>query len=144
MTNLLVRTTCKDCGKDGDHELPDELKEALKKPKATLVESPTDKKLDAVLDALKTKTPEPVKETKEKIIVPSYLPRFTCKGKDCVGDDNDGYITRVKKKCNNCDQFAPENAKKCSWCGEEDFDDIDDEELDGLKIPKPAGGHQHE
>lgn len=80
-------------------------------------------KLDDLATQLKPKLEEKPKEQD----VPSYLPKHFCKGKGCEGHDNPKR-KRLTKKCNNCDQVAPENAGKCAFCGENDFDDMDEDE----------------
>ena len=84
---------------------------------------------------------EPAKPKDPEIHIPSYMPKHVCKGKGCEGHENKGYRLRVKKKCTNCDQFASENTGKCTWCGQNDFDDVDDDTLDDLGIPKPEHDH---
>lgn len=79
----------------------------------------------------------PKAETPKEPEVPSYLPKHFCKGKGCDGHENPNR-KKVTKKCNNCDQVSPENAGKCPWCGENDFDDLDEDEID-----KYNGGMEH-
>ena len=98
---------------------------------------------DAIIEKkLKEKEPKKEEPPKVKVVAPSYQPKHLCKGAGCEGHDNENYTMRVKKKCSNCDQFAPDSVKKCPWCGETDFDDIDDDELDELNIPRPRE-HSH-
>lgn len=79
-----------------------------------------------------------------KTVAPAYQPKHLCKGKDCEGHKNPNYSMRVKKKCTQCDQFAPDSVKKCPWCDNDEFDDLDDDDLDSMGIPKPEHDHEHE
>lgn len=81
------------------------------------------------LDDLSTKLTAKAEEKPKEQDVPSYLPKHFCKGKDCDGHANVNR-KRITKKCNNCDQVAPGNAGKCAFCGEKDFDDLDDDQLE--------------
>lgn len=90
-------------------------------------------------------TPKPEKK-KEKVVAPAYQPRFVCSGSGCEGHDNPNYQVRPQKRCTNCNMWGgPASVKKCPTCGsEEDFEEVDDDELDALNIPKPQHKHSHE
>jgi hypothetical protein len=90
---------------------------------------------------------------KVKDAAPSYQPRFKCRDGSCdVGvHKNKNYREFPKTKCADCDQFNPfpENPdrgykNKCLWCGSEDLEEIDPEDLRDLGIPAPEPGeHDH-
>ena len=97
----------------------------------------------AVERAIERKLPKPAVEEKPKEVeVPSYLPKHFCKGKGCDGHDN-AHRKKITKKCINCDpeQVLPENAGKCPWCGDKDFEDLDD---DALERFNKGMEHDHE
>jgi hypothetical protein len=83
----------------------------------------------------------------------SWMPNQFCSdGKCTVSHNKDTYAQRVTKRCANgdCGQFAPKAAAKCAWCGskgiedvESRFDELTDEELDEIGVPKPEA-HSHE
>ena len=85
-------------------------------------------------------------EIQEKIIevAPSYMPAFSCKGKDCDGHQNQNYKQRPKGKCKNCDQFSKEKEGRCTWCGKSEIEELDDEKLDEIGIPTPEHTHERE
>jgi len=127
--------------------------DTLKIPKRpathTIYEQDNDRtvnKLDELEKLVKEKLLSPPKEPEKKekeILVPNYMPSYVCKGEGCEGHDNPNYRRRVEKRCTNCNMWGgPKNAKKCAMCGSTDFEDVDEEELDTLGIPKP--GHSHE
>lgn len=98
----------------------------------SMIERAFEKKMPKVEAKKEEKAPE----------VPSYLPKHFCKGKGCEGHDNKGR-KKVTKKCTNCDQVSPENAGKCPWCGENDFDDLDEDDLERFNAGL-AHDHEHE
>lgn len=106
--------------------------------------------LDSIIDKkLKEKEPKPVetpKPKKEKVVAPAYQPRFICNGAGCEGHDNPNYQMRPQKRCTNCNMWGgPASVKKCPTCGsEEDFEEVDEDELDTLNIPRPQHRHSHE
>ncbi len=92
-----------------------------------------------------------VEKIVEKTVTPSDEPFFACANGNC-GDGvhrNENYKTKPNKKCKNCDSLN--GKKKCKNCGntdEEEFDELDDEELKELNIPLPNEeesneGHNH-
>ncbi len=91
----------------------------------------------------KEEKPEP---PKKEITLPSYMPGYLCNNGNCdMGGwhESKDYSQPVRKKCTNCDQLLPANPKKCAWCKGDDFEDVDDDDLQSLGIPLPAGGHNH-
>jgi len=105
---------------------------------------------DGQKQILEEKPKEPEKEIEIKTISPSDKPFFVCANGNCdIGvHRNENYSKRPNKKCKNCDSLNGE--KKCTNCGnkdEDEFDDLDDEELKELGIPLPPEnheGHSHE
>jgi len=99
---------------------------------------------------LEQKPKEPEIKEVTKTISPSDKPFFICANGNC--DEgvhrNENYSKKPNKKCKNCDSLNGE--KKCTNCGnknEDEFDDLDDEELKELGIPMPPEnheGHNHE
>ncbi len=81
--------------------------------------------------------PYPVEKIVEKRveIAPNYLPRYECS--QGLTHDNKNYSDRVKSKCYNCDQFNKKSSGKCSWCGSNDLEPIDKDELKDKGIPLP-------
>jgi len=51
------------------------------------------------------------KEPEVKEVMPSYVPRG---------------------KCSDCDQFAKDSEKPCVWCGSNDIDSIDKDDLEDV------------
>lgn len=92
--------------------------------------------------------PEPKIIEKEvtKVVSPSDEPYFACKNGNCdIGmHKNPNYTIKPNKKCKNCDTLN--GKKKCKNCGNsdiEEFDELDDSELEDLKIPMPEA-HEHD
>ena len=79
----------------------------------------------------------PVEKIVEKRveIAPNYLPRYECS--QGLTHNNKNYSDRVKSKCYNCDQFNKKSSGKCSWCGSNDLEPIDKDELKDKGIPLP-------
>lgn len=141
-----IKHKCEKCGNEDDIEV-----EVHRKSKEKVVvddNSDIREKLDTLEKLLTPKqAAAEEKPKKEKVIVQSYEPKYHCPDGNCeIGvHKNENYKERPAKKCTTCDQFAPKRAKKCAWCGESDFDELSDDDLDDLKIPKPAHeGHDHE
>lgn len=83
-----------------------------------------------------------------EITYPSYMPGEYCASGDCAlggVHPNKNYKRKAQKKCKNCDQFAPDGAPRCAWCGKDNFSEMDDEDLEiiGIKLPKVAE-HEHD
>lgn len=96
----------------------------------------------------KEKEEKPEVKVEKDIQYPSWMPAEYCPDGNCsLGGvhPNKNYKRKAEKKCKNCDQFAPKVAKKCAWCGENDFDDMDDEDLENMGINLPTlEEHTHE
>jgi hypothetical protein len=71
-----------------------------------------------------------IEEIQKEPRMPSHIPAFKCKNGNC-GEihANKNYTRNVKGKCRNCDQFSPDLNDNCPWCGQNDFDEMDDDEL---------------
>lgn len=104
--------------------LPDAKIEGLSKPKP--MESHTEP----------AKTEEKVVEVVKKV-VPSWQPSYICKGPNCNTKKNPAYAQRPKGKCPNCGQFSKEAFGACIWCDNKELEQVDEEELDNLGIPRP-------
>jgi len=112
--------------------------------------TPNNSTLSATTQVLEQKPKEPEKVIETKTISPSDKPFFVCANGNC--DEgvhrNDNYSKKPNKKCKNCDSLNGD--KKCTNCGnkdEEEFDELEDEELTELGIPMPPEnheGHNHE
>lgn len=123
MTKILASVPCTNCGKDHDAVID----------------------LDSVPRVVSEKEEKPEPQ-KNEVKLPSFLPGYACVNGACdMGGwhENSNYSQAVRKKCTNCDQLLPASAKKCAWCKGDDFDEVDDDDLQSLGIPLPAGGHKH-
>ena len=77
-------------------------------------------------------------EQLKKTQIPSHIPNFQCKNGTCgQNHENPHYTNRPKGKCNNCDQFSKESTGKCTWCGKNEIEEIDKDELEDLGIRLP-------
>lgn len=129
---LLTQETCPNCKHNFESEKELEGLEAVRH-EGKIKEIQTEQK------------PEPKPEIKEveKIIVkrPSDLPTYTCKN---CGDlhKNPDYSKKVTHKCadGRCGQFTANPKKPCKWCGNTEFEELDEDTL--AIIPDPD--HQHE
>lgn len=138
---------------DGDHKVIDcphckgkmEIEIERKPAKVTI-----DEKLPIDIDLLaekimeKTKSDAPAKVEKE---YPGFMPGEYCPDGNCsVGGvhKNNGYRVKPEKQCKNCSQLAPGAAKKCAWCGDNDFEKVTDAELSDVGIRLPSEEHSHE
>ena len=83
----------------------------------------------------------PVEKIVEKRvgITPNYLPRYQC-SEGCI-HNNKNYSDKVKSKCSDCDQFTPSN--ECLFCGSNDLNPIDKDELKDKGIPLPIPTTHH-
>lgn len=85
-------------------------------------------------------------EIKIKTVAPSDEPFYHCEGENCMGlHKNPNYKVRPNKKCTNCSTLNSPKAKGCKNCKKDEFDELTDEDLDELEIPKPdEHDHSHE
>lgn len=92
------------------------------------------------------KPKEPEIKTEIKTVTPKDEPFFACANGNC-GDKvhrNENYSKKPNKKCKNCDSLN--GNKICKNCGnidEEEFTELEDEDLKELGIPMP-GIDEHE
>lgn len=148
---MIVDATCPGCSKD--HQVEVDLSSI---PKAKRVhmqlqepEIDVDSKIEAALKKLQQIEPAKEKKEEKKVLpVSSHQPFYACPNGNCDKGgihENPQQKTKIKGKCSNCDQYTP--GKKCLFCGSEDIDEIDFEELKDLGIPLPIDdheGHSHE
>ena len=78
----------------------------------------------------------------EKVKIPSDQPFYECKDCDAL-HKNKNYSVRPNKKCSNCDSLNGPKNKGCKNCGNTEFEELDEEQLDNLGVPKPEE-HEHE
>lgn len=70
--------------------------------------------------------------------IPTFVPNFQCEDGNCgLSHRSSRYSKRPKGKCTNCDQFSSLSKGVCSWCKNDDFDEIDEDELRDLNIRLP-------
>jgi len=71
--------------------------------------------------------------------MPYFIPKYQCKDGTC--GQNHGkprYTKRPKGKCRNCDQFSANKEGRCSWCDQDEIEEIDKDELEDLDIKLPS------
>ena len=85
---------------------------------------------------------KPVEKIKEVVKVPSYIPKYKCKNCDSNHKNKD-YSKMPKARCTNCGQFSPDGIGNCPWCENDEFEDLDKDDLKDLGIPEPEE-HDHE
>lgn len=79
-----------------------------------------------------------IEQLKKEPKMPSYIPTYQCKDGTCgQNHTNPRYTTRPKGKCRNCDQFSALKEGKCSWCKQDEIEEIDKDELTDLGIELP-------
>lgn len=86
-----------------------------------------------------------VEKIVEKVKAPKDQPFFKCK--DCGGKhDNPNYSEIPKYKCPNCGTLnGQKNCKNCAkTTDEDDWDELDDDELQELEVPLPEKPNNHE
>lgn len=101
-----------------------------------------------LINAVATGNPQQLLEPKEIIkevekitkVSPSDEPFFSCANGNCSKGlhKNPNYSKAPNKKCKNCDSLN--GNKKCKNCGnsdEEEFEELDNNELENLGIPLP-------
>lgn len=85
-----------------------------------------------------------VEQPKVIVKIPKNIPKYKCKNCD-KNHENKDYSERSKFKCEKCGQFSSDG-KSCLFCNNtEDFEELDDDELDDMGIPRPQEQeHIHE
>lgn len=71
--------------------------------------------------------------------MPSFIPSYQCKNGTCgQNHTNPRYANEPKGKCMNCDQFSANKEGTCSWCNQNEIEEINKDELAdlGIKLPK--------
>lgn len=95
----------------------------------------------AELDSfVKEKFKEPEKPKKSDPVLPSFVPGYNCV--NCGGEvhTNKGYKRKAAYKCGKCGNYSATDKGDCAWCGEKDWEELDEEEQSWLPEPK----HAHE
>lgn len=86
------------------------------------------------INQLQTRLQQLEKEPKMQ----SFVPAFRCKDGTCDQiHSNPRYTKLPKGKCRNCDQFSALKEGKCSWCKQDEIEEIDKDELENLGISLP-------
>lgn len=108
-----------------EHEHNDELREKLDK-----------------IEKMVTDKVDPPKPPKKETVLPSFVPGYVCK--DC-GDvhKNKNYKKKAPFKCATCGQFSASDKASCPWCGDKDWEELDEDEMSMLPEPV-AEAHSHE
>ena len=129
-------TTCPNCKKDHAVEFDiDNLD--IKKVEVPQV------RVNSVQSAQVTEQIEkPVGKVKEVLKIPSYIPKYKCKNCDS-NHKNKAYTNMPKARCANCGQFSPDGVGSCPWCDNDEFEELDKDDLKELGIPEPEE-HNHE
>jgi len=79
-----------------------------------------------------------IEELKKEPKMPSFIPNYQCKNGTCgQNHTNPRYTNRPKGKCRNCDQFSANKEGRCSWCDQDEIEEIDKDELEDLDIKLP-------
>jgi len=72
-------------------------------------------------------------EPEIKEVSPSYIPRYHCKDGNCgKSHPNENFKDYPKGKCTNCDQFSGTINKRCTWCGNDEYDELSKDDLDDV------------
>ena len=134
---VLTEETCPHCKKgfESAHEL-DNLEPKIPQGKIKSIEN-----TPQVMQQVEPEIKEVIKEVTK---IPSFIPQYKCKDGRCGNiHPNPDYTTRPNKKCENCGQFNAGDT--CIWCGNKEFEELDDEELNDMGIPTPKPfEHDHE
>jgi len=97
-----------------------------------------------------TQTTVQVEKPKPEVIVktqtPAHIPSFKCKDDNCgLMHKNPNHTKQIKGKCTNCGQFTGDVNSECPFCNQKEYDDLSQDDLDDLGIPKPLEKeHDHE
>lgn len=136
---LIGDTTCPHCKKDHEAEFNIDNIEPTKPqvPQGTVKQIISN---NQTLLEPEIKTVEKIKE-----VVPSHIPKFKCKNGDCGQiHENPNYKRITKAQCTNCKQFTADIDSKCTWCGNTEFDEVTEEDLENMNIPLPTHDHEHD
>lgn len=95
----------------------------------------------------KTATTIPPVETEKivtKIMPSKDEPFLECKTCN-KSHENPNYSVRPNKKCNNCSSLNGSYRKGCKNCGNSEFEEVSEDDLNDMKIPVPTiKAHEHE
>ena len=93
--------------------------------------------------------PTPIEKIVEKEVIKSVpssdQPYYECKDCDNM-HKNPNYKIKPSQKCSNCGSLNRPKAKGCKNCGNIEFDEIDNDELNELGVPDPEiteSEHEH-
>lgn len=148
MSKAIIKMPCADGNCKHNHEMTVDLNELGMKLNDTSPPNATVTRIPELTMPPTQPSQQQQPEVQVKEVAPDFMPGFTCKNGNCdVGiHKNPNYHTRPKGKCTNCGQFNKKKEGSCPWCrGKETIEEINDEELDDLGIPKPTEEeHNHE
>ena len=106
------------------------------------------KEAEAKQQAQILEKPEPeIKEViKEVVKIPSTIPAYKCKDGNCGKmHPNPNYTKKIVGKCSNCGQFTGDLNSECPFCNKNEYEEIEEDELNDLGIPEPKEAeHDHE
>ena len=149
---ILIDTSCPTCKKDHVVTVnPDDIALAVGKihdtPSHELPSLDLETKIEEVLAKKMPKKEEKPPEVQKEVEYPSFMPGEYCASGNCeLGGvhPNKNYKIKPSKRCKNCMNMAPSKAPKCAWCGEKEFEDMDDEDLEtfGISLPN-LEVHEH-
>ena len=145
--SVTITEKCREHIENGISGSSDEQEPIIKRvevPVEKIVEKRVEVPVEKIVEKrVEVPRPYPVEKLVEKRveIAPNYLPRYECS--QGLTHDNKNYSDRVKSKCYNCDQFNKKSSGKCSWCGSNDLEPIDKDELKdkGIPLPNPYAPH---
>ena len=138
---ILTEETCPHCKKGFESQKDlDNIEPVVNKGKIKEIESTSQ---------VTIQEEKPIEKIIEKIkaVAPKDQPFFECKDGNC-GDKmhtNPNYKTRPNKKCKNCESLnGGEVCKNCGNTDKDEFDELDEDELNDLGIPTPKNvEHEH-
>lgn len=113
---------------------------------AALDSGPDLDEIKSKLSALSDKIEAP--RIEKEVIYPSFMPGEYCPDGNCAlggVHKNKNYKRKPAKACRNCSQIAPKQAGRCAWCGQDDFEPLDEDNLAklGIKMPPDDEENQH-
>lgn len=90
------------------------------------------------------KEPEVIEKEIIKSVPSSDQPYYECKDCDNM-HKNPNYKIKPNQKCSNCGSLNRPKAKGCKNCGNTEFEEVDNDELNELGVPEPElVEHDHE
>jgi len=138
---MKIEGTCPNCKHDVSIPI-DKLEVAQPQPVELLNATATPA---ATVQVTRESVQPPQPEVKIKTVAARDQPFYRCK-KCNDKHKNENYKVRPNLRCPNCGTLNGE--KSCKTCAKktdpEDWEELDDETLDELEIPKPEASHTHE